>query len=238
MNSTLSIDLSKSWSNTGVVINVIPKKRPTSTKANQVLWTDPSSDTFYIFGGKWLFGENMNETEVWKFTADGKGRGDWALQEPANPSLFNGHVPSEFGVFATANGTGFQIGGLASGWTQIRRASSQAVPGMLAFNMKTKVWSNGTEGFSPVGTISGGSAHYVPSFGPRGLVMVMGGQSFAVDGEIKRETAKYFDLRNLTFFDPQTKTQYWQITTGDIPPWPRSGFCTAGFQNTDGGYEM
>ncbi|KAK5659364.1 hypothetical protein OQA88_1457 [Cercophora sp. LCS_1] len=238
VNSTLSIDISKSWTNTDVAFNAIPKKLPTPTKTNQVLWTDAQNGAFYIFGGKWAHGENMAETALWKFTTDGQGGGEWSLQSPGNPSLFNGLVPSEQSVYVTVNDTGFAIGGIAHGWTQIRRLEGQAVAGMLGFNMTTKVWNNGTLGFSPIHTLSGGSAHHVPSFGPNGLVVLLGGESHPVDKLPVQGTGTYHDLRNLTFFDPQTKTTYWQLATGDIPPHPRTGFCVTGFRDPEGGYEM
>lgn len=38
----------------------------------------------------------------------------------------------------------FSIGGFASGWTELNRAFTQTLLGMVTFNMKTKVFPNGT----------------------------------------------------------------------------------------------
>ncbi|KAK3385929.1 hypothetical protein B0H63DRAFT_394993 [Podospora didyma] len=236
VNSTISVDLSTSWTTSNVVLRTIPKTGP--IKNNVVLWTDSSANTFYSWGGKWSWGKNMADTQLWKFVADGSGGGTWSVQDPANPSLFNNLIPAESGAFTTVNDTGFMIGGVASGWTEKNRLKNQAIPGMLAFNMKTKTWYNGTFAFSPFESLSGASAHYIPSFGPSGLVMVMGGHAPSVDTEPQISISPFFDLGNVTLFDPQTKKTYSQKTTGDVPPSPRSGFCTAGFKNTDGGYEI
>ncbi|AEO64937.1 uncharacterized protein THITE_2127199 [Thermothielavioides terrestris NRRL 8126] len=236
VNSTLSIDMSKSWNASTVVQRTID--RPWWSKVNQVIWTNHEAGTFYVWGGKWIWGDNMTKNELWKFTPDGKGAGTWSIEPPANADLFNGLHESEFGAYANTNDTGFVIGGIASGWTEYGRASTSVLPGMVTFNMQTNVWQNGTTAFSPFGTLAGARAHYIPTFGPNGLVMVLGGQSHSLVGDPDWSAATPYDLRNLTFFDPQTKKQYWQATTGSIPPFPRTFFCLAGFQNTDGGYEI
>jgi hypothetical protein len=180
----------------------------------------------------------MTETELWKFTVDGQGGGEWSAESPANPSLFNGLHPTEFGAFTTVGGTGYLIGGTATGWTEYNRCCSQVIPGMLTFDMKTKIWKNGTTDFSPFETLYGAALVSVPVFGPSGLVLALGGAAPRFDQDQPIGEAKSFDLQNLTFFDPQTNEKYWQVTRGDAPPWPRTKFCTAGFENDHGGYDM
>ncbi|KAK4239500.1 hypothetical protein C8A03DRAFT_14122 [Achaetomium macrosporum] len=237
VNSTLSIDLSKSWTTSNVTFQII--ERPWWSKACQAIWTNHDEGTFYVWGGKWLWGMNMTENALWKFTPDGRGSGTWATEEPTNADLFNGLYQSEFGAYASSNDTGFYIGGIASGWTDYNRRYNQVMPGMVTYDMRNRVWDNGTTAFSPFNTLAGASAHYVPTFGPNGLVMVLGGSSHSVVGEPDWAAARAWDFRNLTFFDPRTKKQYWQTTTGTIPPdTPRAFFCVAGFENSDGGYEI
>ncbi|KAK4125179.1 hypothetical protein N657DRAFT_570082 [Parathielavia appendiculata] len=236
VNSTISIDLSKSWTTADVVLRTID--RPWYSKMNQVIWTDREAGHFYVWGGTWIRGRNMTENTLWKFTPDGKGAGTWDVEPAANANFFKGLHQSERSVFVNTNDTGFAIGGIASGWTEKYRASNQVIPGMVAFNMKTKTWQNGTTAFSPFDTLLGGSAEYIP-FGPNGLVVVLGGTAHRVDSDKTDEaTARHFDFQNLTLFDPQTKQKYWQLATGSIPPSPRIAFCTAGFQNAEGGYEI
>ncbi|KAK0638453.1 hypothetical protein B0T16DRAFT_421214 [Cercophora newfieldiana] len=237
VNSTLSIDISQSWKTDSVTIRTIPKA-PLPPKQNVHLWTDTVEGALYSWGGKFFLGQNMTKTELYKFTADGKGGGSWAVQSPGNPSLFNGLIPGEFSAVTTVNDTGYLIGGIASGWTQLSRARNQVLPGMLAYNMKTHIWQNGTVGFSPFNTLIGAEASYLPTFGPNGLVLVLGGYSPRVDGEPNINASPSQDFRNLTFFNPLTKTTYWQTTTGEAPPSPRGRFCITGFRNTAGGYEL
>jgi hypothetical protein len=233
VNSTLSIDISKSWTAESVVIRSIPKTGP--NKANVHLFTDKAGGAFYSWGGKWIFGINMTETALWKFTADGNGGGTWSLDAPGNPSTFAGLLPGEYAAVTTAGESGYLIGGVASGWTEIYRARNQVIPGMATFNMKTKLWENGTT--SPFNTLAGATAEFVPPFGPNGLIMMIGGWSTSVVGEPNVTTSPHWGFDNLTFFDPQTKQNHWQKATGDIPPHPRTRHCTVGFQR-EGGYDM
>ncbi|KAK4239396.1 hypothetical protein C8A03DRAFT_43003 [Achaetomium macrosporum] len=239
VNSTISIDISKSWTTSDVVLRTID--RPWSSKINQVIWTNYDAAVFYVWAGRWFGGNNMTANELWKFTPDSSGGGSWALETPANPELLDGLEQAEYMVFANDNDTGFAIGGVANGWTRKGRLSDQAIPGMVAFAMKTKSWYNLIAGLSPIlqaDTLAAGAGHYIPNFGPSGLIMALGGVSHPVDAAVNWDTARAYDFRNLTFFDPQTRQTYWQRTTGDIPPSPRSQFCLAGFQNSEGGYEM
>lgn len=236
VNATLSIDLSKSWANSNVAFRTIA--RPWGAKANQVIWTDSKAGAFYVWGGKWTRGFNMTENQYWKFTADGHGGGTWSQETPANPNLFDGLEQYEHGCVAQTEDTGFSIGGTASGWTKKYRGENQVIPGMVTFNMTTKLWQNGTKSFSPLDTVVAGAAQYIPNFGPNGLIMVFGGLSGRVDDSLDWSTALGYDLKNLTFFDPVTKQAYWQTATGTIPLYPRDRFCVAGIQNSEGGYEM
>ncbi|KAH6630116.1 hypothetical protein B0J18DRAFT_362725 [Chaetomium sp. MPI-SDFR-AT-0129] len=235
VNSTISIDISKSWTSSDAVLR--PILRPWGSKSNQVIWTDHEKDTFYVWGGKWIQGANMTANELWKFTADGSGGGAWSKELPANPALFNSLEEYEYGVSVSTNTTGFSMGGVASGWTRLYRASNQVITGMVAFDMNTKLWYNGTTEWSPFNTITAGSAHWVPIYGPNGLVMVFGGISMPIDSS-DWVNATPLDFRNITFFDPDTKQKYTQVTTGDVPSSPRGTFCVTGFQNKGGGYEI
>ena len=242
VNSTLSIPLASSWTPSTVAISAIPKTGP--IKNNVYLWTDASTKSFYSFGGQWLGGRNITSSALWKFTADDSGGGIWSLQAPSNANLFKQLHPTEYGIFANTPTTGFVLGGDASPSTELDRTVRQSIPGMVAFNMDTKVWQNGTAGFSPLPAstvVYRGAAHYVPSFnGPNGLILIMGGFHMQMDDPRQTgQTANFFDLGNLTFFDPETKKTYWQSTTGDIPETPRSGFCVAGFRDEqNGSYEI
>ncbi|KAK0712860.1 hypothetical protein B0T26DRAFT_346521 [Lasiosphaeria miniovina] len=237
VNSTVSIDMSKSWTSDSVAMRTIKKQGP--LKTNMQAWADRSANVFYSWGGKWIRGFNMTETTLWKFAADGSGGGTWSVAPAANPSLLNTLHPGEFAAVAATSDSAFVMGGVASGWTEQFRAITQTLPGMATYNLSTRVWQNGTTNFSPFDRIAGASAEFVPSFGPNGLIFAFGGFAPpADDPNPDFGTSPNFDLQNLTFFDPQTKKTYSQVTTGDVPPYPRSEFCTAGFSDPSGRHEI
>ncbi|KAK4158055.1 hypothetical protein C8A00DRAFT_39611 [Chaetomidium leptoderma] len=226
VNSTLSIDMSTSWKSTA--------------KSNVGLWTDTAAGAFYSWGGRWPGGKNMTKSALWKFTADGKGGGAWSIEEPSNPTMFNGLHPVEYGAFASTADTGFVIGGVAHAWTEPDHPTADPIPGMATFNMKTKTWQNGTTNFSPfgTGTLNQAVAEYIPAFGPDGLIIALGGYAPTLTGNLNDSDGPPLDLRNLTFFDPETKKRYWQTASGTIPPTPRGQACSSVFPSTDGGYDI
>jgi hypothetical protein len=231
--------MSKSWKSIDVTIRSIPKPNP--RKADVGLWTDLAEGAFYTWGGRWTAGRNTSRNALWKFTADGQGGGDWAVVEPENPTIFNDLHPTQYGAFANTNTTGFVIGGVSHAYTEPNNPGANAVPGMVSFDMKTRVWHNGTTGFSPfgMGTMNQGTAHYVEGFGPDGLIFAMSGYKPELRAAKWTETqGEPRDLRNLTFFDPKTKQAYWQLATGAIPPTPRGQSCSTVFPTGDGGYDM
>ena len=238
MNSTLSIDLTKSWSTSDVFIRAVPKA-PGPSKTRTALWTDEAQGIIYSWGGYSPFGEGVRKQhELWKFEADGQGGGKWSLQAPENPSLFNNLQATEYGAWANTNTTGFLIGGMTSPWTE-RGAQTQAIPGILTFDMATKRWDNMTLATgSPYDSLGAASAHYIPTYGPAGLIMVLGGHELYVDGPARFSASPGVNFEDLTFFDPKTMKKYSQRATGDIPPFPRAEFCCTGFQNSKGGYEV
>ncbi|KAF4815689.1 Kelch repeat-containing protein [Colletotrichum siamense] len=237
VNSTLSIDLSTSWSSSNVTIRIIDK--PTTGMDGQAMWKNEGMNAFYIWGGHLPYGGKIDRPKSWKFEADGKGGGEWLTESPANPSFFGELKRCEEGAYVSTGDTAFWFGGIASGWTNSNPAS-QPVPGIISYNMTTKVWSNDTtpnfSAFSAYGTIVGGGAVYIPTFGSNGLIVVMGGVTFTLDPSQKTPNG-WMDFSNLTFYDPITKNWYWQKATG-TPPTARRGFCYVGAEGKNGTYEI
>ncbi|KAK4188728.1 hypothetical protein QBC35DRAFT_184724 [Podospora australis] len=246
VNSTLSIDMSESWTTSDVVIRSIPKPGP--HKGGTTVWTNEKDGEFYSWGGKWPYGINMSSTtDLWKFKADGKGGGEWSVQPPKSPNVFNELHPTENAAFTNNEDTGFHIGGWVTQWTDKRhKTDDQPVPGMITFNMRTKEWQNGTVQFSPFGrdVAVGGSAHYISRHtfnAPDGLVMVLGGsKTTATSFKRDWDAMSFFDLDNPTFFDPGSMKSFTQKTVGKaFPPGPRAGFCLTGFRTADfSGYDL
>lgn len=238
MNSTLSLDLTKSWALKDAVFKSTPKGVSPS-KGNAGAWASPEGTAFYVWGGKSPYAINLTTPALYKFTVDGKGGGSWDIERPQNPSLFAGLLPTEGMAVTTVNNTMYGIGGVASQWSTPKFGGvDQVIPGMIMFNMDTRGWTNITGTESPVTTLMGGRIEYLPSFGPQGLVMVMGGHAPRADVSPTIENSRLNDFETLTFFDPVTFKKHTQTATGDIPVFPRAGFCTSSFQNKQGGHEM
>ncbi|OHE93099.1 kelch repeat protein [Colletotrichum orchidophilum] len=234
VNSTLSIDLSTSWSASNVRIRELPKE-PKATDL-QALWINEATNTFWIWGGHRPYGDAIDEPTSWKFEADGKGGGLWSKETPANPTLFQELRRNEDGAFASTTDAGFWFGGQSSGWTT-SNPYSQPVPGILSYNMTTKSWTNETsDAFSKYGTLTGGAAIYIPTFGPNGLITIMGGATWGLEPDQKKPIG-WQDFSNLTFMDPVTKDWYWQKTTGNAPT-PRRNLCSVGVEGNNGTYEI
>jgi hypothetical protein len=111
-----------------------------------------------------------------------------------------------------------------------------AIPGLLTFNFKTLVWRNATADFGFFENLIQASAHYLPAFGPSGLIFHLGG--YAPPPRAEDFFLPALDLRNITFFNPQTRKRHWQRATGSVPPTPRGEACTAVFPTVNGGYDM
>ncbi|KAL2171665.1 hypothetical protein VTG60DRAFT_1961 [Thermothelomyces hinnuleus] len=239
VNSTLSINMSKSWKSGSVAIRTILNPGP--AKSDTVLWTNTRAGVFYSWGGRFPGGRNMTDDKrPWKFTADGKGGGSWEIEDASNEVLLTRLHPTEYGAVVNTHTMGFVIGGVADAWTELNHPTADPIPGMVAFHMDSSIWQNGTVNFSPFGasTLNQGVAEYLPSFGPNGLIIVLGGYTPSITGDLNKSDGPPLDLRNLTFFNPVTKQNYWQVTTGDVPPTPRGRACTAVFPSPDGGYDI
>ncbi|KAK0623789.1 hypothetical protein B0T14DRAFT_517058 [Immersiella caudata] len=245
LNSTVSIDLSTSWTTANAIRRAIPKPDEAPRRSLPAIWADTQTGNgaFYLWGGTVTSPLQANDSTdvLWKFTADGSGGGAWSNETPsiANPTLFASLHTTVGGLIVTANDTmGFHLGGVAANTTDFGRngTNTRAIPGMVTFDMKTKTWFNGTYAFSRFDTFWGSTGEYLPTFGPGGLIMVLGGHE--VDPRTRFEPGVHYPLDTVTLIDPVSKKKYQQATTGDIPPTPRAFPCSAGFASSEGSYEI
>lgn len=106
------------------------------------------------------------------------------------------------------------------------------VPGLVVYNESSQQWWNistgGEDGYTYMGTAREGAAHFVPTFGPEGLLFVFGG--FA-----NEDTLMPFDEAYM--FEPVSQRWRKQQVTG-TPPAPASGQCVVGVQGDNGTYEV
>ncbi|KAF3351459.1 hypothetical protein VD0002_g4822 [Verticillium dahliae] len=232
MNRTLSIDMSKSWKPSDVTINEIRKTSPNTNR--QALFTDKSTGSFYIWGGHMSWGAPVTKKELWRFTADSSGGGGWTTRIPANPDSFSELRRTEGGAFCNTPDSAFHFGGVATRATDVNY--SGPAPGFIHINFTTQAWTNYTEGpWSAFRTIYAASAEYVPTFGPNGLIMLLGGETRELGGSSGNRGL--LDFRNLTFMDPVTRDFHSQQTTGNAPS-GRIFHCSVGVEGKNGTYEI
>ncbi|KAK4182660.1 hypothetical protein QBC35DRAFT_420353, partial [Podospora australis] len=242
VNSTISIDMSVTWSTASVKMRAIPKPPGIPSKSHGHIWTDLNENAFYSWGGFRAYADETGEKTLYKFTADGQGGGNWSVEVANNPEFFQTLRVVDQGAFANTDTTAYVLGGWSSKATEAGVGNQgEPIPGMISFDMKSKEFRAGTTGFSPYGTaaVLGASMQHVPGFaanGGKGFMLVLGGMLDRSTGA--NEDRVPLNMSNLVLFDAVTMERYEQTATGEIPPTPRKGFCSAGFQNKEGGYEI
>lgn len=97
------------------------------------------------------------------------------------------------------------------------------------YNDSSKLWSNTSAvGFTYSGHAMAGAAHFVPSFGPEGLLFAFGGTSAA---------DQYVSFSEAYMFEPVSKRWARQAVSGDIPA-PNVQACVVGLEGDEGTYEV
>lgn len=239
VNSTISIDLSRSWSAASVKMKATRKPDGIPRKGRSQIWTDYEEKAFYLWGG--AVPPAMLESAdkaLYKFATDGEGGGKWTVEASNNQDLFTNLRMGDRGAFASTNTTGFVLGGNVHRDTEKGQTGIKIMGGMTSFNMKTKTYETLS---SPLGSpgFTGGNMVHVPGFGVdgRGVMVVLGGMQ-SPTGSPDANTMNPLALSRVVFFDPVTAKSWEQKATGDIPPTPRSYFCAAGLRTKEGGYDI
>lgn len=204
------------------------------------LWYDEDEDLLYSgFAGRVSgFGNGPSPPpfSLWSFKPDGSGSGSWNQVLDSGSPVWDSITRPCQSMMAFGSGSAYVLGGFESSQTALAAAileQSIAVPGLVQFNMTTKKFSNSTAGgYSFNGTAEKGAMHYVPSFGPNGLFVVMGGDDFW-----HPDADTLTDLETISIYDPSSQRWFNQTTIGNIPP-PRKEFCLAGIESNNGTYEM
>ena len=164
--------------------------------------------------------QNILPINLWTFKPDGFGSGIWTnvtnwmtkLNRPGDSlQAFGGDIALSLGGYD--------------------ETTEFVIPGMLRFNMSSRLLENISSTDYPYngGAVVDGAMHYVPSFGPGGIFVAMGGGVVQVDASLA------FSM--LAVFDPITGN-WWNQTTTGAAPIPRINFCTAGINSTNNTYEM
>lgn len=175
---------------------------------------------------------------LWSFKPDGTGSGSWKEVIDSGSPVWDSITRPGSPMTAFGSDSAYVLGGFENSGTTLSaapRGPRVAIPGLIQFNMTTKKFSNSTAGgYSFNGTGRTGEMHYVPSFGPEGLFVVMGGDDFWHPDD---PVESLRDLKTISIYDPSSEQWFNQTTTGDIPQ-PRMEFCLAGVNSSNGTYEM
>ena len=239
-NDTLTLDMSKSWTNTTPPFGFI-----NSSIGLNGGFIFPASDnqSFFQFGGEvnWLFSSWLApDVSISQFTINSRGNGSWSGFSPGPDSGFHAINRPARALASTMDNTFFIVGGYSCSHTQYSTMSTIAggdhvkLPGIVAFNMTTGLWTN-TSSPSHLNPLNGanGFLNSVPIFGPIGILLAAGTGTINTTSQIDSPDT----FENITIYEPYGKTWHYQNATGDIPA-GRNAPCTVGIQGDNGTYEV
>lgn len=200
---------------------------------------DEKNDIFYSgFAGRVSsFGDHPDPPplSLWSFKPDGTGIGTWKREIDSDNSAFDDMTRPFRGYQAYSGDTALVLGGISNSQSDEKTqdvSDDIPLPGLLALNMTTKTFTNSTaRSFNRGRSAVVGRMQYVPSFGPDGLFMAMGGSMIPV------VTEGLISFGNIWVYQAETNTWFNQTARGNLPG-PRKDFCLAGANSTNGTYEM
>ncbi|KAL8727103.1 MAG: hypothetical protein Q9166_006290 [cf. Caloplaca sp. 2 TL-2023] len=211
----------------------IPSRAPKLSYAS--LWYDETNDIFYsgtIGRVSYFDSPDPPPLSLWSFKPDGTGSGTWKEEIPAGNPIWDNLTRTTYGYQASGGNTALVLGGVATSMTSpetenIPRDTLQ--PGLVEFDMTTRQFTNSSaQGFNANGTGSQGQMHFVPSFGPNGLFLIMGGHN---------GSDHHYGFENIWVYEAVTHKWYNQTASGNVPAGRRE-FCVAGINSTDETYEI
>jgi Kelch motif len=239
VNQTLSLDFSKSWdNNTFPNVRTIPKSSCPSLN-EIILWPDPTNNSFYAYGGELSYlvpfasSSTVPLESFWIFKADGNGGGSWSQLDMSDNPTWISLTRTAGGLWAASRNAGFNLGGYAGSRTSQRTGIDGfiPIPGLQTYNYTTGGWTNNSAlGYSTFGTAQAGGMVHVPTWGPAGLLVMVGGQTSPLN--TWSDGGTMVPMSNITVFDPQSQTWYHQTALGEVPS-QRTRFCTVGVRGGD-----
>lgn len=173
--------------------------------------------------------EAWQDSGLWSFKPGKDGTGTWTnLNDTADAYFTTGSRPF-LGSVASGNGTGWFLGG-----NKDYSGNETYVPtsGLLSYDFAANKASNASvAGVSMAGWASYAQMHYVPNFGPAGVLISVGG--------LHDDPADEYltSMSTVQILDPSTGDWYEQATTGTAPA-ARKEFCLAGAASTNETYEL
>lgn len=221
--NTYSIALTSSWTNETVVLNSITKTVP--VVKSPCLWGN--GDTFYSYGGDTGPGgpASLPDNNLYQFRPRNH-LGSWStVPLSLEAQNFTSLLRTRDSGCASGRDLGFSLGGVQA---TDRSGASLRTPDMVMYNSSSQRWYNAS-----AFQYSLGATHFVPSFGPEGLVV-------AITGATPREDNGYWYLQDtnaVSIYEPVSQQWKTQAVTGTVPS-PRVSSCVAGAQGDDGTYEV
>lgn len=176
---------------------------------------------------------------LWSFALDGQGGGNWSAVSAATTEIKKSLTRPYQGLSTWGGESAFTIGGFINDLTSpatVNYTGNRPIPGIVKYNMTSGTFTNSSAaGYNHNGTAERGVLHYVPSFGPEGIYVLLGGDISGYQGYSPGSDLQSFS--QITIFDPSTGNFYNQTATGNIPE-GRIEFCATGINSTNQTYEM
>ena len=229
----LSIDLSKDWTNDTVAIQSTPKPAGAPSLNSPSLWYHAKENALYSgFTGWqtwWLSGlPPFPQLSLWKITPDGAGGGSYTQVIPPGKTPWSTLIRPSQASQAFGPDEAYILGGNDQN-------QGAVLPGVIRLDMNTLQFTNISAPWdkSPWDSSSGvqkGNMIYIPSFGPDGMYIAMGGYTSS-------NTSGLISFESVYVFDPSNQIWYNQTTTGSWPS-ARIEYCIAGIESSNQSYEM
>lgn len=241
VTDTLSLSLRESWVNSTVQFKVTNQAAPSLIRA--AFWRDPTQSSAYLWGGRARPGLLPRARELWQFTANDEGGGEWSRPDAANQDELVELARTNAASSATCNGKAFYLGGYQNNHTDPRLETNSRLPtpGLVTYDMETRTWENvsAAPGFNRYGTSIYGAAACAENLGRNGVFFPISGHVSDGLREFNAFTNGQFlmDTGELRFYDVDSGKWYAQKTSGDKPD-PRDRHCVAGVEGQNGTYDM
>ena len=202
---------------------------------NPSLWYYEADDLLYTgFTGYYsgICSFQIDPLSLWSFKPDGTGSGAWNQIFGPNSSVWEPLTRTGGSLMAYSQAKALMLGGDIS---YDKPVSPQTLlSSAVEFDMESQSFTNlSAPCCNATGGIERGAMQFVPSFGPEGLYIAMGG----LNGLTYNTTDGLIGMSTVSVYDP-AKQEWWNQTTTGSAPIARVSFCTAGINSTNGTYEM
>ncbi|KAK4219644.1 hypothetical protein QBC37DRAFT_394525 [Rhypophila decipiens] len=258
-NTLLSIDLTKHWTNSSVVLQSSSKPDGVPSLINGGIWTDLRNKLLYtgFAGVDSFFGKaNAAPQGLWSFLPDGNGGGSWENLNNTADGIFVSRPRPFDGSVSSGGGSGYLLGGLSGNSSNFQNTPR----GMFSYDFSSQnpIYGRDSGSSSAFGTQDGGMV-FVPFFGNLGIIISAGGQLRQTnggngngngpngggggrgggggDGQGSSTSTSLASFSTVQVYNPQDQKWYDQRTSGTAPS-GRVQFCMTGMPSNNQTYEI